>query len=56
MESKDYRQILNNEYINHYLTPEDFDSTLMHFAKLYHEEQSKDLIEIKKVKNLFNKL
>lgn len=56
MESKDYRQILVRAYTSQELTPDDFDNTLIHFAKLYHKEKSKGLIEIKKVKNQFNKL
>lgn len=41
MTSENYRRTLNLEYKNQELTQEDFDNTLMHFAKLYHEEQSK---------------
>ena len=43
MTSDDYRRILNNERDALELSPEDFDNTLMHFAKLYHEEQMHSL-------------
>jgi len=43
MTSDDYRRILNNERDALELSPEDFDNTLMHFAKLYHEEQMRSL-------------
>jgi hypothetical protein len=39
--SEDYRRILNLEYKNKELSKEDFDNTLMHFAMLFHKEQSK---------------
>jgi hypothetical protein len=39
MTSQNYRDILNLEFKNREITPEDFDNTLMHFAKLYHAEQ-----------------
>ena len=38
MNSEHYRQILNNEFKSKEMTPEDFDNTLMHFAKLVREE------------------
>jgi len=41
MNSEDYRQILNNERIE--MNAEDFDSTLTHFAKLYHKEQTQEI-------------
>jgi len=37
MESKDYKRVLITD--RHELTDADFENTLMHFAKLYHEEQ-----------------
>jgi len=43
MTSDDYRRILNNERDALELSPEDFDNTLMHFAKLYHQEQMRSL-------------
>lgn len=43
MTSNDYRRILNNERDALELSPEDFDNTLMHFAKIYHEEQMRSL-------------
>jgi len=39
MTSENYRTLLNNEYKNQELSADDFDSTLIHFAKLYHAEQ-----------------
>ena len=39
MTSENYRRILKAEYHFQELTIEDFDNTLMHFAKLYHKEQ-----------------
>jgi len=39
MSSENYRKLLNNEYKNQELSTDDFDNTLMHFAKLYHTEQ-----------------
>lgn len=39
MKSEDYKQLLVNEYKNQELTTEEFEDTLMHFAKLYHEER-----------------
>jgi hypothetical protein len=39
MKSENYRTLLNNEYKNQELSADDFDSTLIHFAKLYHAEQ-----------------
>lgn len=41
MEAKDYRQIINRAYTSQEMTPDDFDNTLMHFAKLYHKEKNK---------------
>ena len=41
MNSEDYRQILKNERIE--MNAEDFDSTLTHFAKLYHKEQTQEI-------------
>ena len=32
--SENYRELLNNEYKNQELSDDDFDNTLMHFAKL----------------------
>jgi len=37
MESKDYKRVLITD--RHELTDADFENTLMHFAKLYHQEQ-----------------
>jgi len=37
MTSKDYKRVLITD--RHELTDADFENTLMHFAKLYHEEQ-----------------
>jgi len=39
MKSENYRTLLNNEYKNQELSADDFDNTLIHFAKLYHAEQ-----------------
>lgn len=39
MTSENYRQLLNTERDSLEMTKEDFDNTLMHFAKLYHKEQ-----------------
>jgi hypothetical protein len=39
MKSEDYRKLINNERFSLDLTEEEFDNTLMHFAKLYHQEQ-----------------
>jgi hypothetical protein len=39
MKSEDYRKLINNERFSLNLTEEEFDNTLMHFAKLYHQEQ-----------------
>ena len=41
MTSKNYRQLLNNEFESKEMTKEDFDNTLMYFATLYHAEQTK---------------
>lgn len=40
MTSENYRQILNNEFDSKEISKEDFNNTLMHFAMLYHKEQS----------------
>ena len=42
MNSEHYRQILNNEFKSKEMTPEDFDNTLMHFAKLVHDKAWED--------------
>ena len=47
MKSENYRQLLNNEFESKEMTKADFDNTLMHFAKLYHQEQ-----QLKSNKNL----
>jgi len=39
MTSEDYRRLLNNERDSLEMTPEEYDNTLMHFAKLYHQER-----------------
>ena len=39
MTSEDYRWLLNNERDSLEMTSEEYDNTLMHFAKLYHQEQ-----------------
>lgn len=39
MKSENYKQLLLNDFENKEMTKEDLDNTLMHFAKLYHEEQ-----------------
>jgi hypothetical protein len=44
MKSENYRTLLNNEYKNQELSADDFDSTLIYFAKLYHAEQSEQLV------------
>lgn len=41
MNSNNYRKVLLAAYYDQELTAEDFDNTLMHFAELYHKEQSK---------------
>ena len=38
MKSKDYLQLLLNEYESRELTREDLKNTLLHFANLYHKE------------------
>lgn len=40
MKSDNYRRLLNNEYQNQELSKEDFDNTLMEFAKQYYKELS----------------
>lgn len=40
MKSDNYRRLLNNEYQNQELSNEDFDNTLMEFAKQYYKELS----------------
>jgi hypothetical protein len=40
MESKDYMQLLANEYDSKELSKDDFVSTLKHYAELYHKEQT----------------
>lgn len=46
MESKDYMQLLANEYDSKELSKDDFISTLKHYAELYHKEQNiKTIIE-----------
>jgi hypothetical protein len=40
MQSKDYMQLLANEYDNKELSKDDLISTLKHYAELYHEEQT----------------
>jgi len=48
MTSKDYKQVLIID--RHELTDADFEDTLMHYAKLYHQEQaSKTVIKQKKI-------
>tara|TARA_R110002012_G_scaffold287972_1_gene480564 strand:+ start:222 stop:344 length:123 start_codon:yes stop_codon:yes gene_type:complete len=39
MSSEQYKQLLVNEYKNQELSPEDFENTLEHYAKLYHNEK-----------------
>ena len=39
MISENYRQILNNEFDSKEMSKEDFDNTLMEFARVYHQEQ-----------------
>jgi len=48
MESKNYKQLLNNERNSPEMTDEEFNNTLIHFAKLYHKEQLNinEIIEI----------
>lgn len=46
MKSEDYRQLINNERFFLDLTEEEFDDTLMHFAKLYHQEQQINIANI----------
>ena len=43
MKSENYRQLLNNERHSLEMTDKEYDNTLMHFAKLYHQEQVKKL-------------
>jgi len=45
MTSEDYRRLLNNERDSLEMTPEEYDNTLMHFAKLYHQEQQRNMDE-----------
>ena len=46
MKSEDYRKLINNERFSLDLTEEEFDNTLMHFAKLYHQEQEINIANI----------
>ena len=46
MKSEDYRKLINNERFSLNLTEEEFDNTLMHFAKLYHQEQQINIANI----------
>jgi len=46
MKSEDYRKLINNERFSLDLTEEEFDNTLMHFAKLYHQEQKINIANI----------
>jgi hypothetical protein len=46
MKSEDYRKLINNERFSLDLTEEEFDNTLMHFAKLYHQEQQINIANI----------
>lgn len=39
MTSENYRQILNNEFLSKEMSKEDFDNTLMEFARVHHQEQ-----------------
>ena len=43
MKSKDYHDLLLNEYDNKELSREDLSSTLEHYAELYHKEQKENL-------------
>ena len=40
MNSENYRQILKKEHESKELNQKDFDNTLMHFAELYHKENT----------------
>ena len=46
MKSENYRQLLNDERNSLELTPEEFDSTLMHFAELYHKEKQCNIANV----------
>ena len=39
MKSENYRQLLNNERDSLEMTSDEYNNTLIHFAKLYHQEQ-----------------
>ena len=39
MKSENYRQLLNNERDSLEMTADEYNNTLIHFAKLYHQEQ-----------------
>lgn len=46
MTSKDYKRVLITD--RHELTDADFENTLMHFAKLYHQEQESQTVSKQK--------
>ncbi len=46
MTSKDYKRVLITD--RHELTDADFENTLMHFAKLYHQEQTSQTVSKQK--------
>lgn len=46
MKSENYRELLNNEYKNQELSQEDFDNTLLEFAKQYYKELSQRKLNI----------
>jgi len=48
MKSEDYRQLLNNERDSLEMTSKEYDNTLMHFAKLYYQEQQCNIGDVSK--------
>jgi hypothetical protein len=43
MNSENYRQVLNNEFDSKEMSKEDFDNTLIEFAKVFHQEQLENI-------------
>lgn len=46
MKSENYRRLLNNERDSLEMTAEEFDSTLIHFAELYHKEKQQSIANV----------
>lgn len=56
MNSENYRLLLNKDRNLQEMTAEEFDSTLLHYAKLYSQEQIKELEKSTDVVDLYRAL